>query len=140
MSNESKKYEFGGITIYSLEEIENVILNDAEYLDVFAGSDLRFKENIEPVKNSLLNLLQLDPIKYNYKEEFQQKNGFSHTAQLGLLAQNLAEVYPELLAKDSSGYLSVNYQGLVPVLIDAVKDLNKKVSDLEETVKTLKNN
>lgn len=51
--NSKPDYHFGGIKTYSLEEIEKEVLNDNVYLDVFAGSDLRFKENIRPLSNVL---------------------------------------------------------------------------------------
>lgn len=140
MSDQDKKkeYDFGGVKTYSLEEIENIILNDAEYLDVFAGSDLRFKENISPINNSVEKIKSLEAIKYNYKKEFQEQNGFSGTAQLGLIAQELSAVFPEAVAKDSNGYLRVNYQALVPVLIESIQSLNSRVVELDQEVKKLK--
>ena len=46
-SKEADNYFFGGITEYRLEDIEAEVLNDNVYLDVFAGSDVRFKEEIK---------------------------------------------------------------------------------------------
>ncbi|MBT7608719.1 MAG: tail fiber domain-containing protein [Bacteriovoracaceae bacterium] len=135
-----KEYDFGGVKSYSLEEIENIILNDAEYLDVFAGSDLRFKENITEMTQSLEKLQTLEAIKYNYKVEYQEQNGFSSKDQLGLIAQEISQVFPQAVAKDRDGFLRVNYQALVPALIESVQTLNSKISELEDEVKKLKSN
>ena len=135
-----EEYDFGGVKSYSLEEIENIILNDAEYLDVFAGSDLRFKENITEMTQSLEKLQTLEAIKYNYKVEYQEQNGFSSKDQLGLIAQEISQVFPQAVAKDRDGFLRVNYQALVPALIESVQTLNSKISELEDEVKKLKSN
>jgi len=62
-TNSSKKeYDFGGIQEYSLEKIEDEILNESLYLDVFAGSDIAFKENINYLENILPALMISDAL------------------------------------------------------------------------------
>lgn len=138
MSDEKKKdYDFGGLQEFSLEEIENEVLNDTTYLDVFAGSDLRVKENIEDLSNTLNNINNLSCIKFDYKDNFE--NGRSGK-RIGLIAQEVAQFYPEAVAKDQNDTLYVNYQELVPVLLQSIKDLSKKVDEQEELLKKLTNN
>ena len=145
MSEDKNKneYNFGGLTTHSLEEIENIVLNESEcldskYLNVFAGSDLRVKENISTIKDSLCKLLNIDTISYSYKEGFQNLSNNPNHKQYGVVAQQIAETFPHAVAKDENGNLLVNYSSLIPVLINSIQDLNKKVESLEEELNSLK--
>ncbi len=56
----------------------------------------------------------------------------SHTAtHFGFIAQELREIYPNLVFKDSEGYLSVNYIGMIPVLVETIKELNTRLLAVE---------
>lgn len=90
-------------------------------------SDSRLKKNISSLEQSqIAQLLKLRGINYEYTHQ--------EGKQLGFIAQEMQEVFPELVAEDEKGYLSVNYTGLIPVLTEAVKDLNNKNEALEARV------
>jgi hypothetical protein len=96
-------------------------------------SDLRFKKDVQALEN-ITKLSQLRGVSYQWrKEEFKERN-FSEGKQLGFIAQEMQEAFPELVSEDKEGYLSVNYTGLIPVLTEAVKDLNNKNEALEARV------
>ncbi len=142
-NNTNKKtYTFGGINDFNLEEIENDVLNDSVYLDVFAGSDVRFKENIKTASCGLDDILKLQAYTYNYKtEEFSDQN-FPTEEQLGLMAQDVEKVAPIAVKTDDSGHKYVNYARLAPMLIESIKDLHKiiegqsqKINELEKKLK-----
>jgi len=143
--NAKKEYNFGGIQEFSLEKIEDEILNESLYLDVFAGSDLSFKDNIHNLENVLPALLSIRCISYDYKtEEFAHKN-FPESNQVGVIAQDIAQAFPQLVKKDQEGKLHVNYSQLSTVAIQALKELNTKLDqtndrllELEKIVATLK--
>lgn len=140
-----KEYNFGGISEFSLEKIEEAILEDSVYLDVFAGSDIAFKADISPLENVLPSVLKLNYISYNYKvDEFAQKN-FPKTRQLGVIAQEVKSQFPELVRLDSEGDMQVNYSQLSTVALQAVKELsslleksNERISKLETEIANLK--
>lgn len=138
-NNEKKKeYKFGGVKEFSLEQIESEILNESVYLDVFAGSDMRFKENVSDLEKSLPLINQLKGYRYNYRtQEFTEKN-FPQGAQIGLMGQDVEKVAPELTKKDEKGYLHVNYAGLVPLLVNGINELEKRLAESEEEIKSLK--
>lgn len=118
-----KEYIFGGIQEYSLEKIENEILNESLYLDVFAGSDLAFKENVHDLENILPSLMTLSCISYKYKNnEFQDKN-FPESRQIGVVAQEVQKFFPELVQTDKNGLLHVNYSQLSTVALQGIKEL-----------------
>ncbi|MCX7955379.1 MAG: tail fiber domain-containing protein, partial [Bacteroidales bacterium] len=95
-------------------------------------SDIKLKENIESIKYGLNEILQLKPVFFNFKDDKNKKK------QIGLIAQEVQQVIPELVNKhEESGYLSIDYSKFVPVLINAIKDLKKEIDELKEENKTL---
>jgi hypothetical protein len=97
--------------------------------DIVISSDARLKANIVSLGATLAKLLQIDGKTYTMKKNGKQK--------IGVLAQNIQKVFPELVSKDDNEMLAVNYQGLVPVIINAIKEQNDKISRLEHLVKKL---
>ena len=122
---------------------------------VVQSSDQRLKENIISLHNlhgsTLDKVLDLNVVEYNYKkmipslklpdsvsvETYMKKIGIDPDKKhIGLIAQELQELYPELVVEGQDGYLAVNYIELVPVLIQAIQELNKKVELLEGLAKS----
>jgi len=93
--------------------------------DVTISSDARLKSNIVALGPTLISLLQLEAKSYTMKNDAEQKQ------KIGLLAQEVQKVFPELVSEDENGMLAVNYQALVPVLINALKELESETSSLE---------
>ena len=93
--------------------------------DVTISSDARLKSNIVALGPTLISLLQLEAKSYTMKNDTEQKQ------KIGLLAQEVQKVFPELVSEDNNGILAVNYQALVPVLINALKELESETSSLE---------
>ena len=79
------------------------------------NSDARLKANIISLGSTLSKVLQIDGKSYTIKKDESEKQ------KIGLLAQDIEKVFPELVS-ESHGVKSVNYQGLVPVLINALKE------------------
>ncbi|MEQ8685277.1 MAG: tail fiber domain-containing protein, partial [Imperialibacter sp.] len=105
---------------------------------VYAGgvqltSDRRLKENITPLKNSLANTLKLRGVSYNWIDKAK-----SQSAQIGVIAQEVEEVYPEFVHTDDKGMKSVNYSQMVAVLIEAIKELNTQIETLKTENASLK--
>lgn len=135
--NKKKEYSFGGVKEFSLEEIEKEILNETVYLDVFAGSDSRFKENVKLITNGLEKVKQIDGVTYNYKTaEFSDYN-FSKDNQVGFIAQAVEKVIPEAVKTDEKGFKFVNYQMVIPVILEATKELNEVIEKQSEVIKAL---
>ena len=90
--------------------------------DVNISSDVRLKSNIASLGATLSKLLQIDGKSYEMKGK----------QKIGVLAQEIQEVFPELVSEDDNEMLAVNYQGLVPVLINALKEQDKIIKTQEE--------
>ena len=97
--------------------------------DVNVSSDARLKANIASLGSTIAKLLLIDGKSYTMKKDGKQK--------IGVLAQDVQRVFPELVSKDDNEMLAVNYQGLVPVLINALKEQDEKISRLENLVEKL---
>ena len=83
--------------------------------DLSINSDARLKANIISLGSTLAKVLQIDGKTYTMKKDENKKQ------KIGVLAQDIEKVFPELVS-ESNGVKSVNYQGLVPVLINALKE------------------
>lgn len=85
-------------------------------------SDRRFKRNIATLDSSLEKVLQLRGVTYDWRvEEFPARH-FDHGQQIGLIAQEVQEVFPDVVTKDNDGFLAVQYANLVAPLIEAFKE------------------
>ncbi|SDE04247.1 Head domain of trimeric autotransporter adhesin [Dyadobacter soli] len=95
-------------------------------------SDKRLKTNITPLKNSLIHLRKVSGYHYNWKDQNKDKG-----LQTGVIAQEVEELFPELVSTAQNGYKAVNYNGLIPHLIEAVKELDKKTEEITALKKEL---
>jgi hypothetical protein len=96
--------------------------------DITAFSDVRGKENIIDLDASLEKIECLRGVKYNMKSD-------PSTDRIGVIAQEVESVVPEVVNYDSEkDQYSVSYISLVPLLIEAVKELSEKVKKLEKRV------
>ena len=101
------------------------------------NSDERFKKDIEQLENSLSQLVQLEGVSYYMRtEEFKDRN-FASGQQIGLIAQDVEKVYPELVMTMADGYKAVNYDGLIPVLIESLKEQQTIINQLEDKVSNM---
>ena len=97
--------------------------------DVVISSDARLKSNIVSLGSTLPKLLQIDGKSYEMKGK----------QKIGVLAQEIQEVFPELVSEDDNEMLAVNYQGLVPVLINALKEQDKIIKSQEARLTNIEN-
>ena len=96
-------------------------------------SDRRFKKDIKPIKNPLQSIQQLTGTSYQFRTGNFTSRSFSNQRQLGLIAQEVEKVFPELVKTNEDGYKAVNYDGLIPVLIEAVKAQQVVIETQKET-------
>ena len=95
--------------------------------DLTVNSDARLKSNIVSLGSTLSKLLLIDGKAYTMKSN-------EAIEKIGLLAQEVQKAFPELVkeAGDEEGTLSVNYQGMIPVLINAIKEQQKQIRELKK--------
>ena len=133
------------VPTYALDVVGNVRATGT----TTAWSDLRTKKNIEVIPESLNKILQLRGVTFNWRnDEFPDKK-FKSTRDMGVIAQEVEKVFPEIVQTAPDSYKSVGYSQLVAPLIEAVKELyykwtqdsevlHQKVQVLEQENKALK--
>ena len=99
---------------------------------IIAISDMRLKENIKPLENSLNKVLAMQGVSYNLISD---DNKVTH---VGVIAQDIEKVLPEVVNTDQNDMKSVAYGNITAVLIEAVKELQEKVLQLESVITDLK--
>lgn len=90
-------------------------------------SDARYKANVQALDNPLDDILNLRGVTYDFDRAKWPAKNFPNGRQIGFLAQEVEAVFPELVSTDASGYKSVNYIGVVPVLVEAMKRQQKQM-------------
>ena len=113
--------------------------NDVIAFSSTISSDRKLKENIRPLENSLDKVLTLEGVKFDWKDDKRDND------QLGFIAQDVEKVLPELVKEvetlkvEGETHKVVNYDGVVPVLVEAMKEQQKLINRLEERIKELEN-
>ena len=104
----------------------------------FYSSDRRLKTNIVNIPNALEKVSMLNGVTFDWKEFEANKNKEIHANEghdVGIIAQEVEAIFPEIVDNRENGYKAVKYDRLVAVLIEAVKELNDKVKKLENKIK-----
>jgi Chaperone of endosialidase len=98
---------------------------------VIQSSDQRLKERINPIEGALDKISSIDGVSYYFNTNSFQSRAFPKGEQIGVLAQQIQKIYPNLVSEDSEGYLSVDYLSLIPLLIEGIKELNQQIVELK---------
>jgi hypothetical protein len=91
-----------------------------------SNSDIRLKDIIKPIENVLPNVMSLNPVVFSWKHDEDKKEN------LGLIAQELENIFPEIIDVNGQGMLGVRYQELVPVLVRAIQELKAEIDTLKK--------
>ncbi len=96
-------------------------------------SDRRLKDNIRPLEGSLDKLMMLDGFAFEMKDDEKKQTEY------GVMAQDVQKVFPELVHEiDKDGHLGVSYNGLIPPIIEAIKELKAENEKLRAEIEALK--
>ena len=107
-------------------------------ITAFYSSDIALKENINPIENALNKVMSLGGYNYDWKDSYVEKRGgidgyFVRKSDVGVLAHEIEKVVPEAHATREDGTGAVRYEKIVPLLIEAIKDLNKEIKELKNS-------
>ena len=97
----------------------------------YAASDIKLKENISKIDNSLEKLLKISGYQYHWNKIAQEMYPERTTLDVGVLAQEVKEIIPSAVVEREDGYLAVKYEKLIPLLIEAVKALKAEIEDMK---------
>ena len=109
----------------------------------FSTSDKRLKENIKPLENSLDKVLKISGVEFDWKELTEEEKKTIHGNEghdVGVIAQEIEEVLPEVVTERKSGYKAVKYEKIVPLLIEAIKEQQEEIDLLKANLDQVKYN
>jgi hypothetical protein len=97
---------------------------------IYNTSDIRLKDNISEISTAKMDdLFTLNTVVFNYK------NGNTKKKHYGVLAQDVEKVFPELVLNNMSGYKTVNYQELIPLMLAKMKNMQEQIDELKKNLK-----
>jgi hypothetical protein len=116
-------------------------------LNITAFSDVREKTNIAQITGAVDMLKAIRGVRFDWKDAYKKKNTTKMTAKngrldarhIGVIAQEVEKVLPELISEDKDGRKNMAYGNLTAVLVEAVKEQSEQIEDLKERIKKLEN-
>jgi hypothetical protein len=103
----------------------------------WGSSDVRFKYNIVSLASPLNSIMQLRGVTFEWrKDEFPQMN-FDKGTQIGLIAQEVEKIFPELVKTDDNGFKAIAYDKLTAVLLEGIKEQQHQIQLVQDDNKKL---
>lgn len=93
----------------------------------YSESDISLKENIQPIDSALEKVLSLFGVSFDWKA--------NKSKSIGLIAQQVEKVVPEIVSTTNRGYKTVSYDSVIPLLIEAIKEQQEQINDLKSKLK-----
>jgi hypothetical protein len=126
----SQQLNVSGITTLGILTVGNIYSSGIiTATDFNSASDINLKENIQKIDNPIGKIIKIDGVRFDWKSD--------NKPSMGVIAQNIAEVLPELVSGEESK--TVNYNGIIGLLIECVKtqqeqidELNRRLDDLSK--------
>jgi len=112
--------------------VSNAVYQTSDGTLITGSSDIRLKENIEPLQNSLDKVMSLQGVTFSWKADPTKRQS------IGFIAQEFEQVVPELVfTNQNDGYKGINYAEVTALLVEAIKDQQKIIEALETRIEQL---
>jgi hypothetical protein len=113
-------------------------------ITAYYGSDRRLKTKIVNILDPITKLKKINGVTFDWTDEEIARRGgideyFVRKHDVGVIAQEIEEVLPEIVATRLDGFKAVQYEKIVPLLIEAIKELSDQVDDMRKQIEELKN-
>jgi len=112
-------------------------LDAAGDIIAYSSSDRRWKENLIRIPNPLDKIGKISGYEFDWKELTDEERKTQHSRvghDVGVVAQEIQEVLPEVVKERDNGYLAVDYEKIVPLLIESIKELKSELDELKKKV------
>ena len=123
-----KKLPTGLQVITPADSKKPVYLNNDLYVNgsIYNTSDAILKENVVVLSESRkANMLNLKAVEYSFKVDSTQQRHY------GFIAQEVEQIYPELVKTSAVGYKTVNYLEMIPMLVSKMQDMQREIDELK---------
>lgn len=108
------------------------VVGDIDYTGVITDvSDERLKDNIKVIDNALDKIIEIKGVSFTMKDDVTKK------IELGLIAQDVEKVFPNLVIEKSDGMKTLNYIGMIGPIVEAIKELKAENEDLKRRIQKL---
>ena len=132
----SSNVQFGGVGVGTAGATNEVRATGE--VTAFYSSDARLKENVTPITNALEKLSQIRGVEFDWTQSHIDSRGgedgyFVRRHDVGVIAQEVEAVLPEVVADREDGFKAVKYEKMIPLLIEAIKELQAEVAELKKS-------
>ncbi len=125
--------------IYGDFSAKEVHIDGDLYADSYNSSDIKLKTNLTEIKSGLRLLTSLTAYYFNWNDLAKKEFNYSDDEQVGVLAQDVEKVLPQLVVTNYRGYKAVDYSKFSPIIIEAIKEQQSQIEDLKSENEDLKN-
>lgn len=106
-------------------------------ITAYYSSDISLKENVKKIENALNKLFEINGYEYDWSDEYIKSRGgedgyFIRKHDVGVIAQEIEKVLPEIVSERENGIKAVKYDRIVPLLIEAIKELKTELDELRK--------
>ena len=122
---------------YELDVVGDAKVDSLFYNGLQQLSDEKIKTNIKTIKNQLENINKLNPVSFEFNNVIEKRKG---QKGIGLIAQELEKIYPNLVSNTRENLKSVSYIDLIPYLIVAIQEQQIQIEELKQELKRIKKN
>ena len=103
----------------------------------YSTSDSRLKGNIRELDSALEMVQAIRGVSFEWREDMVDIHGYEGE-DVGVIAQELQDILPMAIRTNESGYLSVRYEKIIPLLVESVKDLKSQVRELRTEIERIR--
>ena len=126
----------GSLTVGQTSSISSTVgrIDATNDVVAFATSDQRLKENIIPISSALDKINKINGVEFDWKPLTEEEKITLHGNEghdIGVIAQEIEEILPEVVTTRENGYKAVNYEKIIPLLIEAIKEQQIQINQLK---------
>ena len=105
-------------------------------ITAYYSSDCRLKTNIQPIADAMCKVTQISGVLYDWTDEYIKEHGgedgyFIRKRDVGLIAQEIEKILPEIVVDQATGFKAIKYERVVALLVEALKEVNTRLEQLE---------
>jgi|688.fasta_scaffold168911_6 hypothetical protein len=135
-ANTTTNVQFGSFGVGTAASGTTGEIRATNNITAYYSSDKRYKKNVINIQNPLEKLQQINGVEFDWTEEYMAQHGgedgyFIREHDIGVIAQEIESILPEIVATREDGYKAVKYDRIVALLIEAIKELKSEVDQLK---------
>lgn len=138
--NTAANVQFGSIGVGTAASGVSGEIRAIDNITAYYTSDERLKTNVRKIENALDKVTQINGVVYDWNDTYKKSHGdvdgyFVRDDNSGVIAQEVEKVFPNVVGERQDGFKAVRYELLVPLLIEAIKDLKAEIESLKAAAK-----